>query len=706
MKKTATVMRTTPLRTSLLRRIIVLLMLVSAAILGTTYIGAQTRLHRLSEVLTDQALSQTETELQAFFTPVDRGLQMLHAWGQGDLIDLEAPARIEQILLPFLMRYEQISSALIADGEGREFMLLHEGANWSIRRTDPLLWGAEKRWTRWTDELPARIESVEASDYDPRGRPWFTGALALDEVRVGAGRATDSTQAAIFWTDPYTFFTSKAPGLTASTVVHVVPHHGADEVAGGGGTHEIKFVIAFDILLGAITDYTRQMQVGERGIVFICTADDRVVGLPRDAKFDDPAVVDACLLQKPGKLDMPVIDAAADIFQDLVLADQQRSQRFSAEGEPWWGKYRPFEVGAENVLQIGVLIPERELLGNLGQIRGLILIITVGALLVAVFQAVSLSARFSRPIEQLVVETDRIRQGDFSSAEFAIETEVAEIGQLATAVDRMRGGLESLFKIERELEVARNIQQSTFPKALPKLANFSIAAYSESAEQTGGDTYDVVGIREETIGESKQIVIATEECGRVIFLVADATGHGIGPALSATQVRSMLRMAIRMGVELVEIVRLMNVQLCEDLPSGRFVTAWLGDLDVQSGCLTTYSAGQGPLLYFEAASGEVHIYGADELPLGIEKEGGTGGKPRVIELQRGDIYAVFSDGFFESVDRSAKQFGNDRIIEIVRNHRSESSEAILEAVCMAMDEFTDGAAAEDDRTAIIIKRQV
>ena len=695
--------RSRPLRVSLLQSIVALVLVLSAAILSTTFIGVRTHMRQMSEALTAQTLSHAEAELRAYFVPITQGLQMAKAWASDGLISMDDSNELEKLFAPLLRRFPQVSSALFADTTGREFMIVRSGASWHIRLTNINEWGSRKKWIEWTDESPAHLESWREIVYDPRTRPWFAGAETLgavpDRGDGGSGDGTENAEnaeeASIYWTEPYMFFTRNELGITASTILRDTAWEGRD------------VVIGFDVLLGAISEYTTKMEVGESGMVFICTGDDRILGLPNDPKFDDPNEVNACLLRKPNELQIPVIDDGAAAFQRVLKRDGEGTidpVRFTSSGEPWWGGYRPFQVGTNSTLQIGVLVPESELLGNLNQLRRMIVFITIGALVIGVLQAISLSRRFSRPIEELLVETDRIRGGDFKKRKDGIHTSVSEVQQLSSAVDRMRLGLKELFKIERELEVARRIQNSTLPTALPVIPGFKMVAWSESAEQTGGDTYDVVGIREEHLDGEKVIRVTTEDCDRVIFLLADATGHGIGPALSATQVRAMLRTAIRMGVPLLRIVDYLNRQLFEDLPAGRFVTAWFGDLDVASGTLTTFSAGQGPMLYFSVASDEVESLKADVVPLGIGDCFLVESAVRTISFQAGDVYAVFSDGFFESTGGTSEQFGTDRISKAMKAHRDESPRAILEAVCDELERFTDGRPAEDDRTAVILKR--
>jgi phosphoserine phosphatase len=277
---------------------------------------------------------------------------------------------------------------------------------------------------------------------------------------------------------------------------------------------------------------------------------------------------------------------------------------------------------------------------------------------------------------------------------------VTEVRMLSEAQQRMRAALRLLMKMEQDLQVARKIQLSAFPRHLPLLDGFEIAAWNEPAEETGGDTYDIIGCRNESGGKSitKEAVAAD----RAIMLLADATGHGIGPALSATQIRAMLRMAVRLQQDLLKIARHMNEQLCADLPDGRFITAWLAELNVADRTLTSFSAGQGPILHYHAASDRFDVLGADAMPLGLVEE-------LAIELTEpfrmspGDIVAVISDGVYEAMDSTEAEFGNERVMQILSTHRHESAQHILAALQDSVAQFTDSAPAADDRTAIIIK---
>ena len=185
-------------------------------------------------------------------------------------------------------------------------------------------------------------------------------------------------------------------------------------------------------------------------------------------------------------------------------------------------------------------------------------------------------------------------------------------------------------------------------------------------------------------------------------MLADATGHGIGPALSVMQLRAMLRMAVRTGSGLEEMAAQMNEQLYADLPGNRFITTWLGLLRVD-GTLSTYSGGQAPLLLYRAETDEVEVRNADATPFGLLPPVPVA-LPPPTELRPGDIYAVLSDGFFEAKDAAGLELGTETVIEILRRHRRAGADETLAALRAAVREFTGDAPLDDDRTAVIIKR--
>jgi len=284
------------------------------------------------------------------------------------------------------------------------------------------------------------------------------------------------------------------------------------------------------------------------------------------------------------------------------------------------------------------------------------------------------------------------------------EIACALAAQAAVAIKRARLLEDRLMreKLEREIEVARHVQQQSFPSSLPRMKGYDLAAFSEPAEQTGGDAYDAVGLAHD--GSSRRVMPNGDEADGAFFFMADATGHGVGPALSVTQVRSMLRMGARIGAGVLETMSQINRQLCEDLPPGLFVTAWMGELDALAHTLDVFSAGQAPLLLHRYATNEVIVSDADTMPLGILPDLDAERSTR-IRLEPGDVYAVISDGIIEAMRDDNEQFGLERLIDIFTGMRGSAASEISDRIRSTVDAFTGGAPAADDQTVVLIRRE-
>lgn len=285
------------------------------------------------------------------------------------------------------------------------------------------------------------------------------------------------------------------------------------------------------------------------------------------------------------------------------------------------------------------------------------------------------------------------RGSAFSAADEPLAEALA--AQAAVAIKRARLVEDQLLKrkMERDLEVARVIQQATIPKVIPRMRGFDIAAWNQPADETGGDCYDIVPLSMDGDGGAS----------RVLLMLADATGHGIGPALLATGMRAMLRMAARLSADLPDIARQLNEQLCEDMPQGKFITAWLGTLDAKAAALTAFSGGQGPILYLHGTSGDADVMDADTIPFGLMCEGFSVPVREMI-LAAGDVVIIASDGIFEAMNDRDEQFGLDRAVASIRQARTGSAQQIIAHLMNAVRAFAQDTPPKDDQTVIVLKR--
>lgn len=243
-------------------------------------------------------------------------------------------------------------------------------------------------------------------------------------------------------------------------------------------------------------------------------------------------------------------------------------------------------------------------------------------------------------------------------------------------------------KLEQDLALARDIQHRVLPKDLPSLPGYDFSCWSRSADATGGDIYDAVSLSDI----------------QAAVLMADATGHGIGPALMVTQMRAMFRLGLRMNSDLGLIMSQINDQLKQDLPEDHFITAFLGIIDSVDHRLHYYSCGQAPILHYHASNSEVESLNASSLPMGI-MSGITMPAPPPIKLEPGDIVSVISDGFFEYRDSNGNEFGTERVNEIIAANSSRTMEELIKILIAAIEKFAPDKPQDDDMTAVLFCRR-
>jgi sigma-B regulation protein RsbU (phosphoserine phosphatase) len=239
---------------------------------------------------------------------------------------------------------------------------------------------------------------------------------------------------------------------------------------------------------------------------------------------------------------------------------------------------------------------------------------------------------------------------------------------------------------EERLQTAREIQQWMFPKVPPTIDGFDIAGVSFPAEAAGGDYFDYLPMTG----------------GRLGLVVADVTGHGIGPALLMSEARAYLRILALNRRETGEILTRANAVLSDDLNFERYITMVLVCLEPATRRLTFSNAGHpAALVIDEAGQVKAHLK-RNGVPLGIRTKT-TYATSDSLALDSGDLVFLYTDGFDEAMAEDESFFGTEKIVEIIHQFRALPSRDILQELYQSVDEFTGAQPQADDLTGILVK---
>jgi len=264
-----------------------------------------------------------------------------------------------------------------------------------------------------------------------------------------------------------------------------------------------------------------------------------------------------------------------------------------------------------------------------------------------------------------------------------LASQTAPAVRVAQLVRQQQKEAQERERIEGELRVARLIQQTLLPKAVPELPGYGIAAYYQPAREVGGDFYDFLEL----------------EDGRLGLIVGDVTDKGVPAALVMATTRTMLRAAAARLDSPGEVLERVNDVLHPDIPPNMFVTCLYAILDPETGLLRYANAGHD-LPYLRHANGVTELR-ATGMPLGLMP--GMGYEEKEATLEVGDGVLFYSDGLVEAHDPDREMFGFPRLQGFVGAH--DGGATLVDFLLAELDRFVGaGWEQEDDITLVTLKR--
>jgi serine phosphatase RsbU (regulator of sigma subunit)/dihydrofolate reductase len=270
----------------------------------------------------------------------------------------------------------------------------------------------------------------------------------------------------------------------------------------------------------------------------------------------------------------------------------------------------------------------------------------------------------------------------------------------------------SRVKLEREFEIAREVQERLFPQTLPKVAGVEIAAHCRPAQAVGGDYYDLIDIRGGSLAEAghapgENISSASgtaHGCDRLGIAIGDISGKGVSAALLMASLHASLRGQVLSGAgDLGTKMANVNRLLYEASDSNRYATLFYAELDCASRTLHYVNGGHNPPAVLRKEDGAWRVFRLGDGGPVIGLLAGAVYKEQMLHLLPGDILLAFTDGISEAVNASEDEWGEDRMIAETQAHADLSAKELLQRLLRAADAFAAGAPQHDDMTLVLLR---
>ena len=258
--------------------------------------------------------------------------------------------------------------------------------------------------------------------------------------------------------------------------------------------------------------------------------------------------------------------------------------------------------------------------------------------------------------------------------------------------DRMRRQIEASYrvlrerdKLEREMNVAREVQRELLPRAAPTFEGLELAGVCRPAIAVGGDYYDFLERAD----------------GRPGLVIVDVSGKGVPAALLMASLQASVRSLFPTAADLGQLQAKLNDALCRSSSVARYATAFVADFDPETRRMNYSNAGHLPGLVVRR--GETLRCDEGGLPIGLFE--GIAYETGALTLAPGDLLALFTDGVTEQPAPDGEEFGADRLADLLRGHLDRPLDEAVQAVLDALLEWSGPVEPHDDVTLVLARVQ-
>ncbi|MDD1694532.1 MAG: SpoIIE family protein phosphatase [Methanoregula sp.] len=521
-------------------------------------------------------------------------------------------------------------------------------------------------------------QNLTYENYDPRERPWFTGAKSTPDV---------------YWTEPYVDAAKHGLVVTSSKAV---------------ATPDGAWVIGCDVTVDVINSAFLNTSLGGKGYAVLLASDGDVISRPGlsagnqswDQPFsneniyegNDPAFIALGNNMTAGKTGIETVRFGGR--ETYVAYAPVKSMNWSfAVSMPVDEITAPVDATRVKI-QRSTLEAEADINNRTEQIVVIFSLLFCLLLVIVIVLAIYLSRIITRPVDSLKNAALALGHGDlgyrvnlntgdeFEDLAHSFNNMAADLRQ---NIDDLKRTTAEKERYTKEMEIAKEIQVTILPESMPVIPGFEIAATTIPAMEIGGDLYDFIPVTG----------------GRWGFVIADVSGKGVSAALYMALCRTLIRVSGTEHDDPQEVIRKANRLIYEDGRSSMFITVFYAVLDPRKMTLSYVNAGHNPPLLIRGDLPQMRMLEGHGIALGVVDDVDI--PVSTIPVEHGDLIVLYTDGVTEAFNGQREYFGEERLVASACRNKSRPVQEIMAALLEDIRQFTGTAPQSDDITLILIQ---
>ena len=389
---------------------------------------------------------------------------------------------------------------------------------------------------------------------------------------------------------------------------------------------------------------------------------------------------------------METPDTAMTALGHAMQRGEEGMKRMTIDDKDCYVFYKPL---GKTGCSMAIVCPESDIFGGFDRLRHTVMGIVFVGLLLMLYFFIKIITRELSPLHRLAKEAETIASGQFDTKlpDFQRNDEIGQLSHsfgnmqqsLVRYIDELKETTAQKASIESELNVASNIQMSMLPSVFPDREGLDMYASMTPAKEVGGDLYGYL-LKDE----------------KLYFCVGDVSGKGVPASLFMAQVTRLFRTLANQMIQPADICTQMNEALSgEENQTCMFVTLFIGLVDLKTGHLSFCNAGHNPPVI---GGGEHHgefLQMLPNFPIGVMP--GLEFQGEEIDSIKGRPLFIYTDGLNEAENREHDQFGDDHLIDILRNTHFDTARQVVETLAAKVEEHRDGADPNDDLTMMCLR---